>query len=306
MVVVRLQRVLVIAAFAMGIGGVCVGQDVADSSAAGAALDRARAEAASKGESSAVARLRSRDRSVVSRVRYGRGNEGDPIFRNGVPYYEGWKVQAGVTLLKLPAYPYWESVKAGTDFFRVQSAVGVKGDHLEFAMLDRGFMRAVRTRYVSNFTLVWVPQEHAFKQMTLATFSNFKEKLQAEAVAERKLKVKRSDFEDFEDYLNFKFGHDEKVASFVDGFMIRALEAENLVMYFATSEFIFEGKRGRKVVDPMIMTVTYALVNSKLIRVDMKRLFQDAEDVAVLVAFSEQYVNDMRRLNALSTAKRPR
>ena len=230
--------------------------------------------------------------------------EGEPLTRNGIPFYEEWTIRAGVARLRLPARPGWGSVNPNTPFFNLLANGGRPGEHLTSVLVNRDFIAATRTKYINYFMQVWVPQEFAFKLMTLGSFEAFKTKLQAEAVAEREKLVKRDDFLTFEDYLNFKFGRDEAVESFVDGFMVRAVDEPDLVIYFAASEFRYEGPRS-DVVEPMILTVCYALVNDKLIRIDTKRIYGSQEDIPVLLADTKAFVVDMRQLNDLQE-NRPR
>ena len=241
--------------------------------------------------------------AVVSKARLGRNDIGTPIYRNEVPYYPGWTIRAGVMRLKLPANRHWRLVDPSSDFYRSQADTGATGDYLAAVLYSRGFMQLAKTKYVSYFSLIWIPRQYAFKEMDRVSFAVFKVVLQEESVAERKLKVDRLNFSNFEDYLNFKFGRDEEVSCFVDGFMIRAVEEDDLVMYFATSEFLYKGPRA-EVVEPLILTVTYALVHGKLIRVDTKRLYRTREDISSLVTSSQIFIQDMRHLNVHRPMKR--
>ncbi len=230
--------------------------------------------------------------------------EGNVLSRNGVAYYEEWTIRAGVARLRLPARPGWGSVNANTPFFEQLANGGSPGEHLTTVLVNRDFVAASRSKYVNYFMQVWVPQEYAFKLMTLGSFAAFKSNLQAEAVAQREKLVRREEFATFEDYLNFKFGRDEAVESFVDGFMVRAVDEPDLVIYFAASEFRFGGG-SVDWVDPMILTVCYALVNEKLIRIDTKRMYGSEEDIPVLLAETKAFVLAMRQLNDLQES-RPR
>lgn len=269
------------------------------SSSSEAALERVNSEVTSGGGARdetprSAAGIRVRRRSTLGTA--------DPIYRNGVPYYDEWTIRAGAQRLRLPAYAGWQGVNPSSEFYELQANSGKEGHHLAAALIDQRFVRASRSKYVNSLALVWVPQTHAFQDMTQASFDEYKGKLKEEIVERRKQLVKREDFLDFEDYIAFKFGEDEKVDEFVDGFMVRAAETESLVTYFATSEFLYQAAR-TEIRQPMIMTVTYALVQGKLLRFDFKRLFTSDEDVLSLIAFSQQFVADMRTLNGLSDYK---
>ena len=243
--------------------------------------------------------------TIPTRIRLRSRGPIEPLRKNGVPYYEEWTLRAGASKLKIPAYQGWVATNANSQFFKLHQSRALVGDQLVAAILSRDFIKAMKTKYISFFKLIWVPQEYAFTLMTPETFAEFKEEIQEEVVAQRKELVKREDFVDFEDYLNFKFGHDEKVEDLVDGFLIRVLDDKDMVVYFVFSEFRFEGEKDRYV-EPMIATITYALVHQKLLRIDIKRLFIDEDDVPSLVDYSARFVEDMRRLNALSQNKRRR
>lgn len=262
-----------------------------------AALARAReaaAESAAERERnpqvppSATARLRVRNRASA----------GDPVYRNGVPYYDEWTIRAGASRLRLPAYPGWESVSPNSEFYRQQSQSGAPGEHLAAVLTNKQFTSAAKTKYVSFYSLIWVPQEHAFSLMFPESFAHFKDALQEETIATRKRLIARDDFKDFDDYLNFKFGNDEAVDDFVDGFWVRAVDEADTVIYFATSQFVYQTPR-TEIVDSMIMTVSYALVENKLVRVDMKRLYTSEDDIAALIAFTQLFLKDFRNVNGL-------
>src|SRR5690606_12802626 len=96
--------------------------------------------------------------SIVTKVRMGRGDDGDPIFRNGVPYYNGWTIRAGTSRLRLPAYEGWQRVSPSNDFYKMQLQSGELGEHLASVTYNEDFMRSMRTKYVSFLSLAWVPQ----------------------------------------------------------------------------------------------------------------------------------------------------
>jgi len=271
--------------------------DQLENASSDAALERVKTEIAERNAQRSTTRIPEIDSSTVPRARFGRSEEENPVYRNGVPYYDEWTIRVGATRLRVPGYDSWRSIRSSSDFFDPQANAGLLGDRLAFAMFDKGFVDAVKTKFVSFFTLIWVPDGFAFKRMTSNRFHAYKEALQEEVVAVRRQLVNREDFEDFDDYRNFKFGRDEQVEDFIDGYMIRAVDSNDLVMYFATSEFIYKGNRAKEVA-PMIVTVTYALVENKLVRIDMKRLFTGKEDVSSLIEYSQNFVDAMRRLNA--------
>ncbi|EDY84908.1 hypothetical protein VDG1235_4542 [Verrucomicrobiia bacterium DG1235] len=226
----------------------------------------------------------------------------DPVYRHGVAYHDEWTIRAGALKLRVPAYLGWRGVKANSEFYALQARSGVPGEHLALAITNAQFVRATRSKYVNEFGLIWVPQESAFLSMTGASFSEFKETLRQRIVEDRRKVVDRDDFMEFEDYIDFKQGRDEEVDEFLDGYFFRAMDEPDLVMYFSTSEFVYQTSR-QEIRQPMIMTVTYALVRGKLLRFDFRRLFLSDEDAVELVSFTKRFVEDMRTLNGLSERK---
>ncbi len=227
---------------------------------------------------------------------------GDALRRNGVEFVEDWTIRAGVTRLRIPARNGWIAVSPNSAFFSQQVEAGTPGEHLALLLVNKAYVTASKSKYVNFYSEIRVPQEYAFKLMTPASFAPFKAGIQEAAVETRMRLIQRDDFEDFDDYLNFKFGRDEAVDSFVDGFMVRAIDEPDLVIYFATSEFVYDGPR-EDTVEPMMVTVCYALVNEKLIRYDTRRVFSGQDDIAVMLAETKAFISDMRRLNDLQERK---
>ncbi len=271
--------------------------DESASAIAAEALERVRQEAAER-EASAAVPEKSKSASV-RRNDYVEVDEQGPVIRNGVAYFEDLTIRVGARRLRLPAYGGWEAVRPDSKFFALQVEAHPPEHQLVSVLVNRVFAKQTDSKFVNHLILVSVPQEQAFLEMTLGSFAAFKEKVQKRVVDQRKLLVKREDFRDFEDYLNFKFGQDEKVEEFVDGFMVRAEDRPDLVVYFATSEFLFKNSR-TEIRQPMISTLTFALVHGKLLRIDTKRIFISDEDVVRLISDSIQFVRDMRSLNDLS------
>ncbi|MDQ8203426.1 hypothetical protein [Pelagicoccus sp. SDUM812003] len=275
-------------------------QEEPSSSAEQSALERVEQE---REESQARAENGGR-RSTVSVPVRRRSTLGtaDPIFRNGVPYYDEWTIRAGAQLLRLPAYPGWQGVKPSSEFYQLNANAGEPGYHLASVLTNARYVRETRSRYVNFFSLIWVPQEHAFTVMTSATFDSFAQTLHERLVSERADSVTREAFLDFENYLSFKMGEDESVEEFVDGYLIRSIYESDMVTYFANSEFVFQTRK-TEIRQPMIMTITYALVDGKLLRIDIKRLFTSDEDMTRILGFTRQFVDDMRAVNALGGRK---
>lgn len=226
----------------------------------------------------------------------------DPLFRLGVPFHNEWTIRAGALRLRVPAYRGWTGAKATSDFYYSQIGNGQPGEHLALAIVNSSYVRASKSKYVNYYGLIWVPQETAFLSMNLPAFDEFKEDLRLQIVEERKKRVDREDFVDFQDYLDFKLGYDQRVEESVDGFLVMAMDEPDLIMYFSTSEFIFQTPR-TEIRQPMIMTMTYALVRGKLLRIDFKRLYTSDEDAVQLISFSQQFVADMRTVNGLGERK---
>lgn len=264
--------------------------------AAEAALARVEADAQQRG-----VRERRTDSGMKVRMRSKMGTE-DPIFRSGVAYFDEWTVQAGAMKLRVPAYRGWEAIKPSSDFYLAQAKTGRPGELLVLPIMFSDFVRATRSKFVNHFGLVWVPQETAFSSLVESNFERFKSDLQTEIVADRKRRIDREDFWEFDDYLAFKKGRDEDLEESLDGYWLKALDQPDLITYFATSEFVFQSRRG-ELRQPMIQTMTYALVRGKLLRFDFKRLHLSDEDAVELIAFTQRFVEDMRVVNGLSERK---
>lgn len=226
----------------------------------------------------------------------------EPIFRHGVAYFDEWTIQAGAMKLRVPAYQGWEGVKATSDFYQEQARTGLPGELLVLPIANREFVRATRSKYVNNFGLIWVPQDYAFTSMTSESFAPVKEKVKADIVAERRATTDREDFWEYSDYIAFRKGKDESVGEFQNGYWFRAIDEPDIVTYFATSEFVFQTNR-EEMRQPMIMTMTYALVRGKLLRFDFKRLYLSDEDAIQLISFTRRFVEDMRAVNGMSERK---
>ncbi|MBK1876935.1 hypothetical protein [Pelagicoccus mobilis] len=270
--------------------------DKALEAAAEAALARVEADAEKRGvrERRSVAGMKVRGRHKV-------GTE-DPVYRSGVPYFEEWTIRAGAMKLRVPAYLGWQAVKPNSDFYLAQSKTGRQGELLVLPLMFSDFVRATRSKYVNYFGLLWVPQETAFQSLGNSSFAGFKAELQNDMVVDRKRLVGRDDFWDFEDYMAFRKGRDEDLEESLDGYWLKALDEPDLVSYFATSEFVFVSSRGEQR-QPMIQTMTYALVRGKLLRFDFKRLHFSDEDAVELIKFTKDFVEDMRIVNGLSERK---
>lgn len=223
----------------------------------------------------------------------------DPIYRHGVAYFDEWTIRAGALKLRVPAYYGWEGVKPSSDFYRAQAQGGLPGELLVLPITNQDFVRATRSKYVNNYGLIWVPQEHAFTSMTSEAFEPVKEEVKERILAERRQRLDREDFWEFEDYIAFKKGNDESVKEFQNGYWFRAIDEPDMVTYFAVSEFVFQTNR-EELRQPMIQTMTYALVRGKLLRFDFKRLYLSDEDAVQLISFTRQFVSDMRAVNGLS------
>ncbi len=283
---------------AVGASGVWAQEEAVDplAAAAEAALARVAQDVEKRGVNERVQTqgTRLRRRSAIEGV--------DPIYRHGIAYFEEWTIRAGALKLRVPAYYGWEGVKPTSDFYQTQAKTGVPGELLVLPIANRDFVRATRSKYVNNFGLIWVPQEHAFTSMTADSFRPVKEELKQTIIEARRTTVDRDDFWEFDDYIAFKKGNDESVEEFQNGYWFRAIDDPDIVTYFATSEFVFQTKR-EEIRQPMIQTMTYALVRGKLLRFDFKRLYLSDEDAVQLINFTRQFVSDMKAVNGLSERK---
>ncbi len=226
----------------------------------------------------------------------------DPIYRHGIAYFDEWTIRAGALKLRVPAYFGWEGVKPSSDFYQAQAQTGLPGELLVLPMTNRDFVRSTRSKYVNNFGLIWVPQEYAFTSMTAESFEPVKEAVKQRIVNERRARIDRDDFWEFDDYIAFKKGQDEQVDEFQNGYWFRAIDEPDMVTYLAISEFVFQTNR-EEIRQPMIQTMSYALVRGKLLRFDFKKLYMSDEDAVQLLNFTRQFVTDMRVVNGLSERK---
>lgn len=294
----RARRLCICLMIALGTSGVWAQDDTLDPLAAAseAALARVAQDVEKRGVNERVQTqgTRLRRRSAIGAI--------DPIYRHGVAYFEEWTIRAGALKLRVPAYLGWEGVKPASDFYQTQANAGVPGELLVLPIANRDFIKATRSKYVNNFGLIWVPQEHAFTSMTADSFRPVKEELKQTIMAARRATVDRDDFWEFDDYIAFKKGNDERVQEFQNGYWFRAIDDPDIVTYFATSEFVFQTKR-EEIRQPMIQTMTYALVRGKLLRFDFKKLYLSDEDAVQLISFTRQFVSDMRAVNGLSERK---
>lgn len=297
----RISRIARRCTFALAILALCGELPAQDESAADeariaaakAALDRVAADAKLR-----RANGRRVSEGIQVRRKFNVGTA-DPIYRRGVAFHEEWTIRAGISKLRVPAYNGWEAAKASSEFYAMQSSSGRPGEHLALPLLNSGFTRATRSKFVNFFGLIWVPQEHAFTSMTSEGFLPIKQSIRDWIVQDRKRRVDRDDFLSFDDYLEFKKGNDEEVNESLFGYWFKAQEEDDLVTYFATSEFVYQGRR-EEIRQPMIQTMTYALVEGKLLRFDFKRLSLSAEDAVQLINFARTFVEDMRMVNGPS------
>jgi len=247
-----------------------------------------------------IDQLTPRERRELDRMN---ADQGPVLYRENTPYIRDWSYRSGVLELNVPAYDGWLNVTKKKDLYLSFSAQGVPGQTLSGVYVNNRYIRSIQSRYINFYVLNWVPERYAYKRFTSETFAPIKERLQEELVALRETTVEREDFRNFEDYLNFKFGKDEEVEEFVDGRMIKAVEGGDFLTYFLTSEFLIEDEQSM-LIEPMVGTTTFGLVRGKLIRFDVRMAYKSRDDVARVLEFTQDYFDDMKRVNGIEKKKR--
>jgi len=228
-------------------------------------------------------------------------NEEHVLYRGKTPFVRDWGFRSGVVELNVPHYEGWVNLTPQTDLYLEFAQLGVADQTLSGVYVNSRYMLETRANYINFYVLVWVPEGTAFKLFTEHSFAPVKEKLQADLVAVRQKTTNREDFSSFDDYFNFKFGKDEELEDFVDGRMIKAMEDDDFVSYFFTSEFRIQDEKS-PLTEPMLGTTTIGFVRGKLVRFDVGMAYRSDEDVSRILEFTRQYFDDFKRVN--STDKR--
>ncbi len=237
--------------------------------------------------------------SPADRIRMQRQmGDTDLYGKDGVAYRKSWGFKSGVSQLYTPFYEGWADGRDVKGLFDSFAEDGEPGYTLSSVMFNEAFYKRTGKEFVNYFTLIWVPERYAFTLFQPSSFQPIKDQVREKIVKARKSYAKRDQFETFQDYVAFKFGRDEEIENFVDGFWIEANESEEHLTYFYTSEFLVEKtKKKQSYVRPLIATTTYMIVRNKLLKLDVVKVYESQEDVVRLLEFTNGFREDMHVVN---------
>ena len=301
---IRIWCALLVLAFA----GLVWAQDVSPENASERSESVSLSESESSGEGSGEAdsknkkkkkrgSLRYEELTQADRIRYQRQmGDTDLYSKDGVPFRKSWGFRSGVTQLYPPFYDGWKNGREVKGLYRKFAEDGEAGYTLESIVFDEQFYKATGKEFVNYFALVWVPQQYAFSLFQPRNFEVFKEGVREKIVAARKGYAKREEFDTFQDYVAFKFGRDDEMENFVDGYWIEANESEEHLTYFYTSEFLVERRR-QAFQRPLIATTTYLVIRNKLLKLEIAKEYSTPEDIPQLLEFTERVRDDMKIVN---------
>ncbi len=225
--------------------------------------------------------------------------EGDDRFtKNGVEYRKQWGFKAGVARLYPPLYIGWENGMEVKGLYEEYAAKGEAGYTLSSIFYNQRYFKDTGSEFVNNFVLLWVPERYAFSVFDRSAFEAFKNSTKENIIEARKQYADRDKFESFDDYIAFKFGRDEEMEDFVDGYWIVADENDYRLTYFYTSEFIGTEKRSKQAFKrPLIATTSYMLVSNKLLKMDIVKEFDGRDDIPILLQFTANLHRDLELVN---------
>ncbi len=216
--------------------------------------------------------------------------------RGDVAYLQQWSFKSGVTRLNTPYYDGWINLIRQKGAIEDFSEGGDPNDLLAGVLVNKNYVEASGSDFINFYSLVWVPQDYAFSLFSQSNFDNYKSALREYMIDQRKLLANRDDFESFDDYIRFKFGRDEEMESFADGYMIEASESDGHLTYF----FTFEARRKDKkqeFVSSMVGTLSYFLVRNKLIKVETRMEYNSIDDISRILEFSDRFREDFVLVN---------
>lgn len=225
--------------------------------------------------------------------------EGDDRFtKNGVEYRKQWGFKAGVARLYPPFYSGWENGMEVKGLYEEYAAKGEVGYTLSSIFYNQRYFKNTGSEFVNNFVLLWVPERYAFSVVDEGAFEAFKNSIKENIIEARKQYADRDKFESFDDYIAFKFGRDEEMEDFVDGYWIVADENDYRLTYFYTSEFIGTEKRSKQAFKrPLIATTSYMLVRNKVLKMDIVKEFDGRDDIPILLQFTANLHRDLELVN---------
>lgn len=216
--------------------------------------------------------------------------------RDGIAYRKSWGFKSGVTTLYPPFYEGWENGHFVKGLYEGFAEMGEPGYTLSSVMFNERYYKQTGREFVNFFALVWVPEQYAFTLFQPSSFGPIKDGIREDIVKARKSYAERDRFESFQDYVAFKFGRDEEIENFVDGFWIEANESSEHLTYFYTSEFLVNKKK-QAFVRPLIATTTFMIVRNKLLKLEIVKAYESKEDISHLLEFTESLREDMKSVN---------
>ncbi len=218
--------------------------------------------------------------------------------RDGTAFRDEWSFKSGVTNLNTPYYDGWVNLIRQKGAFEDFSEGTDPNDLLVGILVNRNYVEATDSDYINFYSLVWVPQDFAYSLFSQRNFDAYKTALREQMVVQRKVIANRDDFETFEDYVRFKFGRDEEMESFADGYMIEASESDDHLTYFFTFEATRQGKKDQ-VVASMVGTLSHFLVRDKLIKLETRMEYNSIDDVSRVLEFSDRFRQDFVKVNSI-------
>ncbi len=238
-----------------------------------------------------------RDLTPIDRLRYQReSGDLDLYFKDGVAYRDSLGFKSGVTQLYPPFYEGWSDGRKVKGLYEEFVKDGDPGFTLSSVVYNDRYYRETGKEFVNYFVLYWVPEQYAFTLFQPNSFQPFKDHVRDEIVKARKNYAQRDQFDTFQDYVAFKFGRDDEIENFVDGFWIEANEGDEHLTYFYTSEFLVERKR-QAYKRPLIATTSFIIVRGKLLKVDIVKAYDSPEDIPILLEVTDGLREDMKIVN---------
>ncbi len=236
------------------------------------------------------------DERILRQIQMG---DADLFLKNGVAIRKSWSFRSGVTELYPPYYDGWRNGKTVKGLYENYLDQGEPGYTLSSVVYNERYFKQTGGEFVNYYSLVWVPEAYAFSLYTPSSFNKFKETVRGRIHEARLQYAERDRFETFQDYMAFKFGRDEEMENFVDGYWIEAMDSDEHLTFFFTSEFTEIRGRKKKVafVRPLIATATYMVIRNKLLRLDVVKEFDGQDDIPALLDFTDTLRRDMKRAN---------
>lgn len=217
--------------------------------------------------------------------------------RDGIFFHKEWSFKVGVTQLNVPAAKGWANALQFKDADKDYKKFLKLGDRLEGAFVPAD---SIRTRRLENFgdfiIIVSVPSSYEYAKYNQSSFEKLKETLKEELAEERKDLAEREHFENFDDYVRYRYGDDEDLDTFVDGYRILAVEDDNSISYYFNTHLRVADRKSTLLKNQSV-TTSIILVRGKLIKVDIRMTIYDGDTYSRLISFTRQYIDWMGLVN---------